>query len=342
MGSPLRFGLLASAAVVVAARNGAADTPRVSALGWVRQAGAESCMGTRELAQAVEQRLGRPVFVSAAAAEVFIEGRIEPAASPPGFHAHLALASQGGDILGMRDLDTREASCRAFDEELALVVALLIDPNAALTAPGAPRLVPTPPPPQVIHERVLIPVFVERPSPPPGEPWGESVGVGPVFAAGLLPGASAGVSLRGEITPPRLFPIDVGGAVWLDAATDVAGRGATLSLSYGFLSLCPLTVGTGGTRLRACGGVQVGAIRASGHGFLVSGGQEHVVVQPALEGRLTRRLLGPLELGIGLGVAFPLVRTRLFYLDGSGAEQELYRTGAVAGILDASLGVALP
>ena len=64
--------------------------------------------------------------------------------------------------------------------------------------------------------------------------------LGAVFTAGLLPGVGGGVSLRGEITPPNLFPIEFGSAIWLDAHAASEAKGSTLSLSYGLLSACPL------------------------------------------------------------------------------------------------------
>jgi hypothetical protein len=182
------------------------------------------------------------------------------------------------------------------------------------------------------------------------EPWRESLTIGPAFALGLLPGAGVALALRAEIHPPSLFPFELGGAIWLDARAEPAGaaspspKGATVSLSYGFVGLCPLAWGTGGTRLRGCADLGVGALRSVGYGFArASGaGSEQPVVQAALAGRVTRRLVGPLEIGLGLSLLVPLHRVRLFYLDAAGAEQELFRMAAVAGLVDAGIGVAFP
>jgi hypothetical protein len=338
----LLAGALAASLLASPAPAGAAEPPRTSALGWVRLPGAETCADARELARAVERRLGRAVFASPAQADVLIEGRIEPAPPGPGFRAHLALADARGAPLGLRDLEGAGADCRALDEQLALVVALLIDPEAALAPPRAPA-------PPVVVERVFVPAPAPAPAPPPREPWRASVALGPVAAIGLLPGVGFGVALRGELTPPALFPFEIGGAVWLDARAEPAGaaspatKGAVLSLAYASLGLCPLHWSSGGTRLRGCADLDVGAVRAVGFGFASGGaGDEQVVAQATVAGRVTQRLVGPLELGLGLGLMAPLHRVRFFYVDAAQAEQELFRMSAVAGRLDLGLGLAFP
>jgi hypothetical protein len=279
------------------------------------------------------------VFVSPAQANVFIEGRAEPNAGGQGFRMHLALADERGTVLGARDLETPATSCRVLDEQLALVIALLIDPEAATAPPWPPRAPITPPLPIVV-ERVEVPGFV---APPPArERWHESLEVGTAFAVGLLPGAAVGLTLRAEITPPSFLPLELGGTVWLDGRVDVSGKGSVLSLSYGLLGLCPLTLIRARTRLVGCAAMEVGAVRAVGYGFHTSQGEERPIVQAALEGRLKQRIVGALELGLSLGVTVPFKRARFFYLDASGAEQELFRMSPIAGVIEGTLGVAFP
>ncbi|MFS8067754.1 MAG: hypothetical protein ACMG6S_15425, partial [Byssovorax sp.] len=61
----MRTRFTSTAALTVAlgllAVNAGAAPARSSSLGWVRGAGAEGCIGTRALAEAVEARLGRQV-----------------------------------------------------------------------------------------------------------------------------------------------------------------------------------------------------------------------------------------------------------------------------------------
>jgi hypothetical protein len=65
-------------------------------------------------------------------------------------------------------------------------------------------------------------------------------------------------------------------------------------------------------------------------------------VQASLAGRLGRRIVGPLELGFGLGLVVPLRLVSVYYVDAAGAQEELFHTGAVAGTIDAALGVGFP
>jgi hypothetical protein len=322
-----------------ASRASAAEPRRTSSLGWARLPGAETCIGARDLAIAVERLLGRPVFVSPAQADVLIEGRIEPA--PSGFRAHVVLSSAAGQVLGSRDLDGPGASCRTLDEPIALVVGLLIDPEALL-APKPPP--PAPEAPRVVVERVYVPV----PAPaPPCEPWRTSVTAGPLLALGLLPGAGYGLSLRGEIIPPKLFPFELGGTVFLDAHADVSSQsveGASVELSYGFLGACPLALRADAWRVAACAEVGVGAVRAVGTGFALPGAgtKEQAYVHAGLAGRVARRIVGPLEVGVGVGLLIPLRPAQVQYEDKLGNTQELFHMSAVAGVFDASVGLAFP
>jgi len=99
-------GSFATALIValgLPAANADAAEARTSSLGWVRGSNAVECIGTRALAEAVEARLGRPVFVSAARADVAVEGQIER--GPAGeWRAAISLAGEGGHGLGTRDL----------------------------------------------------------------------------------------------------------------------------------------------------------------------------------------------------------------------------------------------
>jgi hypothetical protein len=345
-----RFRFVALAAVLAFCPTPAraADPPRTSALGWARLPGAESCIGARDLARAVEQRLGRAVFVSPSQAELFIDGRIEPAPAtsafgPPGFRAHLTLTDAGGSVLGTRDLDAPGVACRVLDEQLALVIALLIDPEAALR----PTPIPAVSPPEGVVKQVIVPVAAPAPA---REPVSGAFFVGPSLVAGLTPKIGPALSFRGDVLPPGLFPFELGLIVGLNAekdassstasATASAPKGATLSFVYALLGACPLTWTSGGTRLLACADVEVGAIGAVGYGFLNdTPGQEQLIVQGSLEARMTRRLVGPLELGLALALTVPFTWDQFYYLDAAGKSQQLFQTSPVASRMDAALGL---
>lgn len=106
-------------------------------------------------------------------------------------HGAIRPAQSGGYELRLRTLvdDTQGErllagdDCRQLAEAAALVLALLINPDAALTGTEPPHAVPSPAPP-----------------PPPAQPVPEQpgaglgVGVGAVWASKVLPSAAAGLS----------------------------------------------------------------------------------------------------------------------------------------------------
>ncbi|WP_044965555.1 MULTISPECIES: hypothetical protein [Sorangium] len=95
---PVLARLAALVALVAAERPAAASSgEKTASLSWVRLAGAEACVGARTLAQAVEARLGRAALVSAARADLTIEGRIAPGDAGGGL-AVIAVANADGAL----------------------------------------------------------------------------------------------------------------------------------------------------------------------------------------------------------------------------------------------------
>lgn len=111
-----------------------------SALSWVREAGAESCIGAPELGARVERLVG-PVLVAAPSAEVSVEGHI--ARKGRRFVAKIVISDARGAVLGVRDVKGggppagQEPDCRALDDQLAFVIAVVIDPNAVCARSSA-------------------------------------------------------------------------------------------------------------------------------------------------------------------------------------------------------------
>ncbi|WP_438038905.1 hypothetical protein [Sorangium sp. So ce128] len=359
-----RLGLVVAAALAASALVAAARPARASSgeqtasLSWVRLAGAEACVGARALAQAVEARLGRAALVSAARAELTIEGRIEPEGTG-GWRAVIAVADAGGAVLGTREIATASPRCSAIDDELALAIALMIDPSAKLSPgappplaapapppapPPAPSPAPSPPAPQVIVQRVLVPVPPPAPPPPaspPPAPWRVEVGAGPLFGLGLLPSPGIAAALRARLTPPRSWSFEVGGAIWLPSEATTGASSTRFSWGEGFVSACPVSLG-GETRLSACAGVRLGALQVGGLGFGVDRADERLTAGGALDVRLTRQLAGPLTVGGGLGLIVPIVRDTFYYIDAQGRDREVFRMAPLAGAADVLLGVNFP
>ncbi|WP_437606211.1 hypothetical protein WMF20_35145 [Sorangium sp. So ce834] len=344
-----RLALVAAALVAAARPARASSGEQTASLSWVRLAGAEACVAARALARAVEARLGRAALVSAARADLTIEGRVEPGGSG-GWRAVIAVADADGALLGTREIATASPRCGAIDDELALAIALMIDPSASLSPsapppPAAPAQPPAQPPapapsqPQVVVQRILIPV--PPPTPPPPAPWRVEVGAGPLFGLGLLPSPGAAAAIRARLTPPRFWSFEVGGAVWFPNEATTGASTTRFSWGEGFVSACPVSLGSA-TRLSACAGARLGALRVGGLGFGVDRADQRLTAGGALDVRLTRRLVGPLTAGGGLGLIVPLVRDTFYYIDAQGRDREIFQMAPLAGTADVLLGVDFP
>lgn len=321
------------------------DTPRTSSLSWTRLPGAESCIAARALAESVEKSLGRSVFVSASQGDVLVEARVQPGADTRGWIAVIAVSSSDGNVLGTRELRSNEPSCHALDDQLALVIALLIDPDAAMrepAAPVAPAAPVTPPPAQVVvrRETVLVPVPVPATDPP--DPWRAGADIGPVFALGLLPGFALGLGARITLDPPWRWPVQLDGAVWKEAEASEQGGTAKFRLATAGLSVCPVQVGKVRSRLMACAGAMVGSLRMQSSGFEVNREQEKLVADVSIVARGVQRVAGPLRVCAGAGVLAALERDRFFVRVSDGSTPEVFRMSPVAAWFELGIGVELP
>jgi hypothetical protein len=106
----------------------------------------EGCIGPGDLAQAVEEKLGRSIF--AKDPQFRVEGNLQQGTAPR-WKARLTLVSAAGEVLGTRELTADDADCRALDKKLTLVMALTIEPQLErkaqpmmMTAEGGPPPMP--------------------------------------------------------------------------------------------------------------------------------------------------------------------------------------------------------
>lgn len=318
--------------------------PRTSSLSWIRLSGAEDCVSTQDLARDVEARLHRSVFVSPAQADVSVEGHIEPKASGRGWNATIALRDAKGTMLGTRELQRDEpSSCGELREPLALIVAVMIDPNAALGDDGQPHEAALPKPVVIAKQNQPAEVIPSRPSPAPAQ-WKFDGGASLIAGLGLLPNAGLGVYGGGLLEPPHFIPLQGFGAVWLDnsAATEGLGR-ATFSLMFLGGGLCPLTWRTSRVSAYGCANGHLGLIKSHGEGFDVPASDERKpYLAGALEGRVSIRLFGPIALRAAVSVAAPLVRDTFEYRRADGTSAKLFQMAPVVGTADFGFGVVIP
>lgn len=167
LGPPLAFAVALGLGLTTRGARAEAPKKDTYALGWSRLAGAEPCIASRDLATGVERSLKRRVFVSAARADRYVEGRVGPRLGG-GWTASVQIADAKGRILGTRELMSDGPNCRDLDEAITLSVALMIDSN--LSVPPADPLESAP---SAAAVDVVPPPDDAAPSQPDkGDPWG--------------------------------------------------------------------------------------------------------------------------------------------------------------------------
>lgn len=357
---------LAPLAIFALARPARAEPPRPASLAWTRSPGAEACPAGPAVAAEVERVLaGRPL-VPLAQAEIVVEGSVSRAGD--GFDTILTLVDREGAVLGTRRLHTAGPQCAAVRGEVGLVIALMIDPDAALR-PGPslppvspPPISPTPATPSALPAVAPPPVpgapgapsvspAASSPAPPPAcpplapspppRPFRAHLSVGPVLAFGLLPSVGVGARVRAAVTPPGLFPFEIGGDLFVPSRAEQANVGIEVFTASGRLRACPLAPSRRPWSLLACGGFELGALRGGGFGFPTNRGGELLTAAASLGGRVQVHIAGGFVASLGLDLSVPFRRARVTYGAPDGSRRELFVTAPVTGAADLGLGFEL-
>lgn len=329
---------------------GAAEQKKgtTATLGWSRLSGAEACIGTQELAQSVEKLLGRAVFVPASSADVAIEGRVEKKKGA-GFAAVLTISNAKGETLGTREVAT-EGACSGLNEPVALAIALLIDPDAALGAPRDPPKPPDPPPrpldpppPRTVYVRVPVRVPVEA---PPKPTWRGDLSAGFALGFGWLPAIAPGAFVDASLTPPHFVPLATE-VTFFAPHDEEAAHGAFVRFyslqAAGFI--CPLDFSGSLGSVRACAGGTAGFIVADGQGFDYEDPNEsgiYAMVGGTLRGRGMLRVYRPLHVGIALEMTVPILRPEFVYIERDASTVELFQPAPVLGTIQAFASLSFP
>ena len=266
-GRVIAAGLLCAAQS--AARVAVADES--VALVWQGAAGTEGCSGAQELQRAAEVQMGRNVFSSAeTTAKLTIVVKVERREEPQGFHATVWVQAEDRRDPGTRELDAPGDDCRALDEPLALVVALMADSELARPveeeAPPPPEPEPPPPPPQKRVEekddRELVPIET---GPPPDHPtrWHAELGASALGGYAVLPALSVGAELSLILDPGSFPAVMLHGAAFYPRVEQVGpDASVTFFFAHGGASLCPELASSNSGKLRGCVGAIAGALRA--------------------------------------------------------------------------------
>lgn len=298
------------------------------------------------LADEVEVRLRREVFVDAADAEFVV--RVQSLA--PGIGRRIVVEQLGRPI-GERRVEVE--SCEELRDRTALIVALVVDTQLPLLPPVPEATTPVgdegPPAvpateaagtPNAPTEETTTPEEPEaEPSPePPEEPLEVQLALVGAAHVGWFPsvagGAGLGVTVRG-----RRWAVHADALGWVPDDSLVQ-EPVSMRLYGAALRLGGCGGGDfGRVHLAGCGVVEVGALRVEGRGldepearwrFSLRGG-------PELRATLAIRAL---RLGLALGVDAPLVRDRFVFSDVDASTRVAHEPAVVGGIALLSVGLA--
>jgi hypothetical protein len=329
--SPLPW-IAAAAVTGLSAGAHAAPNPaaRTSSLAWVRSDGADTCIGGKELAEAVERILGRRVFVSASAADVAVEGHVDPSAQG-GWKATLRISDDHGAPLGSRELESQTADCRAMDDSLAFVIAVMIDPDAA-TRPPAPVAPPQPAPPP--------PAAVAPPSSPR---WTIAPRIGMSAAFGELPFVAWGASAGLRIGPPAVG-VELLGTFFLPQEQAVPGTSSAsthYTWAYAGAAVCPTVARAAPVSLVACAGALGGVLTATPSGLESEQGTTNFVALATLRARVEWDLTPAVFALVDGGADVPFQRPQWNATSAGGATISVFQPSAVAGEAGVAVGLRL-
>ncbi len=295
----------------------AAQLGHHAALRWSVRDDAGTCIAADELAAAVSARLGGFEPSTAQPIRLTIDGEIAPRAGGNGWRATIDTRDERGALIGHRELDDKAADCRAIDDELVLVLALIIDPDL-LDRPS-----PAPPP---------KPLPVVSPSTrAPHQRWQLAARAAGFVTWGLLPGIAAGTTVGASLEAGP-WSIEVSGSLLpYDRAFATPG-GAKLTQWTAGAALCPHLT----SWASLCGGVQAGEIIATGFGFDVDEHRRDPIADATAELRLEWRVTRAIGIVLGAGAWIPLLRPRFVFAQ-DGVEVPVYQPASVAAVTQVAL-----
>ena len=312
----------------------AGSQPVAASLDLHRASSAETCLDARALANGVEARLRRSVFVPRERAELRVEVRLGRRLEGA-WLAQIELRSAEGKLVGTRELVTSAEHCSALDESLSLAIALMVDISADELPEPAKK--PASGPSRAAPPRA--PIELPRDTHAPREPWRFSAVALGTLAVGVLPGVAPGVRLGFGAEPPAFWPIELFASWWPAQRASSEDAGARFTALTVGLYVCPVSVGTENTRAEFCLGQEVGQLGVRGFGFDRNDERTRLTYDLSLRVRTSQHLVGPLKLVAGVQALWPLSRDRFVADEADGGRREVFRRPFMAGA--AELGVGL-
>jgi len=303
------------------------------ALHWVRLPDTERCIAGDALARTVESKLRRSVFPAARDATVLIEGHVRK--TEAGYAAELHMRDQAGKALGSRELSSQDESCTELSDTLGVVLAVMIDPDAARRAPS-PAPAPEKAQPKAEGERTdadqnRVLAFGRALFEITKNPL---LGFGAAYERAL--GRAGGLRVEFALFAENRTAL---GEIGMDAE-------ALVRVTYAGVAYCPLWLGFTRTRLIGCAGLEVGGVRGHDSRFPVVGTLQSrpdgvgVWASGSASLRLAIQIAGPLEAHVAAGFVGAFGRRLLVELRREGMNERILprHESQVGALLDLGLG----
>jgi hypothetical protein len=319
-----------SAALCSSTRSDADDTRPIRVhLQWANQTADPTCLDQPRLAQAVELRLQRKAFVPASP-DVLLQGVLVQDQSRR--IARMTLKRPGGEVVGLRELESPDPTCSTLNEAIPLSVALMIDYQQRVLRLHVPRIEPPPssepPPPEK-----PAPLLEERKHP---ETWRLGPRIGVSADLGVLPSMSwsprIGIDASYAWTSLR-----VEGA-WLVPRTasftecDVTLTGWTVGMAG-----CASFLRTPRWGASTCVGAEAGRLLSSGAGFEQNRDGASTLGNAWIGLESLTRFTRDWGVGLGLHGGVPIVPQRFEYTNDLGETPTLFESAPIFGRLFLSL-----
>jgi len=337
-------------------------------LNWVRLAGADDCLSAAELADKVEVRVGRTLFVATTEAELFVDGSVSGTARDASayrtFDITLQISRPSGEVLGERVLAIEGESCSVIDDAVSLVIAVTLYPRSSLVSTGIPLDPttaaslqslfgdePTELDPSSLPDVVVTPV-PQRSKPLPARQSeerrgtrtmpGMALSLDAVAAAevGQLPDVRLAVGGYFRVFPRDLIPVEAGAAYYFTSRDSVRDGGSVrFELVTASLTGCPWTVLS--EDLRGCIGIEGGVLTATPNGLALTAERStDPVLNILFAGVYRPQIVGPLHLRAAVIVGVPILQHEFLYQARDGSSATLFQTSQIQGRADIGLGLS--
>jgi len=299
-------------------------------LEWNRSAEAAECLDAAALSATVEAGLNRTVFVPEAKADLRIKVYLDRPDQDQ-WTAAIDLEDPNGKKLGHRELRTHAPQCSAIEESLALVVSLMVDVTRESVKPK---------PATIQHvTRVENEGIAQQTAKNPANSVHESLFILGSIRVGQLPGLGRGISVAGELGPPRGWFVLVSATGWAPAQTSENNSGAKFTLASADLSLCGAAESSGHLEHSLCVGQQIGWLDSHAFGFDVNQRNSAILYDLTFRLRTTWWASAAFGLHLGVGLGLPLVQNEFFGTLANGTSVTLLSRPLLVPMVEFGFGV---